>query len=91
VVERSKLEELVRRLASRELPRSEAEVQADVRTLLLWGPLDLNEAGVVSVNLESLGGMRRRGEGSEAEPGFPLSGPAPLSGLYLMSGSDVLR
>lgn len=59
-MDRAKLMELVRRLADRAAPRSEAEVQSDVRSLLLWGPLDLEEANVIAVNLETPAGMRRR-------------------------------
>jgi len=59
-MDRPQLVALVRRLANRDAPRSEAEVQADVRALLLWGGLDLTEAGIHDVNLETPAGMRRR-------------------------------
>jgi len=59
-MDREALAALVRRLAGRDAPRSEAEVQADVRALLLWGGLDLTEAGIHDINLETPAGMRRR-------------------------------
>ena len=59
-MEQDALTALAKRLASRDAPRSEAEAQADVRTLLLWGGLDLTEAGIHDVNLETPAGMRRR-------------------------------
>ncbi len=59
-MDREALSALVKRLAYRDAPRSEAEVQADVRALLLWGGLDLTEAGIHDVNLETPAGMRRR-------------------------------
>jgi SAM-dependent methyltransferase len=40
------LVELVRRLADRRRPRSEADIQTDVRTLLLYGGLDLKDHAV---------------------------------------------
>lgn len=59
-MDREQLHELVTRLANREAPRSEADVQSDVRALLLWGGLDLTAAGVIAVDLETPAGMRRR-------------------------------
>lgn len=50
---------LVRRLADRTRPRTEADVQADVRELLLHGNLNLGEEAL-SVQLETQVGDRRR-------------------------------
>jgi len=52
--------EVLQRLANREVPRSEADVQADVRQLLLEAPLDLEEDDLRIVLLESPLGDRRR-------------------------------
>ena len=51
---------LVSRMADRDRARSGADVQSDVRHLLLSGGLDLQEAGVLSVNLETAAGGGRR-------------------------------
>ena len=51
---------LVLRLADRARGRAEAEVQSDVRQLLLSGGLDLQDAGVRSVTLEAPAGRGRR-------------------------------
>lgn len=64
---REELRELVRRLASRDPARSEATLQADVRQLLLTGPLGLAEDQVV--DLESQVGNRRR---IDVEVGFTI-------------------
>ena len=50
---------LVSRLANRDALRTEADVQADVRQLLLTAPLQLDE-GDLNVNLEAQVGDRRR-------------------------------
>jgi N-6 DNA Methylase len=54
------LQDLVARLASRDGKRSEATLQADVRTLLLTAPFDLDAGDLHEVNLESPVGDRRR-------------------------------
>lgn len=54
------LEDLVTRLADRDAARTEATVQADVRSLLLNAPLQLGEGDVKEVVLESPVGQRRR-------------------------------
>lgn len=51
------LTELVTRLAARGTGRTESDVQSDIRTLLLYGSLNLNDP---EVKLESPGGNRRR-------------------------------
>ncbi|MBM0256833.1 N-6 DNA methylase [Micromonospora sp. 4G55] len=51
------LVELVRRLADRRRPRSEADIQTDVRTLLLYGGLDLKD-GAVALESPVTGGRR---------------------------------
>ena len=50
----------MQRLAARDTARSEANVQSDVRSLLLYGGLDLDEGGIETVNLETQVGLRRR-------------------------------
>jgi hypothetical protein len=50
--------DLASRLVARDKPRSEANVQADVRSLLLLGALNLDDEQVV--NLETQAGQRRR-------------------------------
>lgn len=52
--------QLLKRLASRDRVRSEADVQADVRQLLLSAPLQLDERDLEIVLLESSLGDRRR-------------------------------
>ena len=52
--------EIVRRLIARDSPRTEAEVQADIRALLLSAPLQLDEGDLENVLLESPVGDRRR-------------------------------
>jgi hypothetical protein len=52
--------EIVRRLIARDGPRTEADVQADIRSLLLSAPLQLHEGDVENVLLESPVGDRRR-------------------------------
>ncbi|WKA29329.1 N-6 DNA methylase [Bradyrhizobium roseum] len=54
------LSDLLKRLANREAPRTEAEVQADVRGFLLEAPFQLEEGDVQNVLLESQLGDRRR-------------------------------
>lgn len=54
------LRDLLVRLADRNAKRSEATVQADVRTLLLEAPLQLSEDDLRDVHLESPAGERRR-------------------------------
>src|ERR1700719_929437 len=54
------INDLVKRLANREAPRTEAEVQADVRGFLLEAPFQLEEGDVQNVLLESQLGDRRR-------------------------------
>jgi len=60
VLNRDHLVELVARMARREATRSEADLQADVRTVLLYGGLNLEASGVQEVNLETPAGLRRR-------------------------------
>jgi SAM-dependent methyltransferase len=52
--------ELVQRLADRSPSRTEANVQSDVRTLLLYGGLDLDEPQVVDLEVQTGDGTRRR-------------------------------
>lgn len=52
--------ETIRRLIARDAPRTEAEVQADIRSLLLSAPLQLHEGDLEVVTLESQLGDRRR-------------------------------
>jgi hypothetical protein len=52
--------DLLTRLSDRDSKRSEATVQADVRTLLLTAPFQLSEGDIESVVLESPVGERRR-------------------------------
>ena len=52
--------QLLRRLVSRDSPRTEAEVQADIRSLLLSAELQLDEDDLEIVLLESPLGDRRR-------------------------------
>lgn len=52
--------EIIRRLINRDAPRTEAEVQADIRSLLLSAPLQLHEGDLENVLLESPLGDRRR-------------------------------
>src|SRR6476619_4502614 len=52
--------DLLTRLSDRDSKRSEATVQADVRTLLLIAPFQLSEGDIESVVLESPVGERRR-------------------------------
>ncbi len=54
------LVELVQRLGDRSRTRSEATVQADVRTLLLAAPLNLEDRHLEEIVLESPAGARRR-------------------------------
>jgi len=54
------LQDLIARIATRGPGRSEATLQADIRTLLLAAPLNLTEHGVEAINLESPAGERRR-------------------------------
>ena len=51
---------LVSRMADRSRARSEADVQSDVRQLLLTGGLDLEEANVEDVKMETAAGGGRR-------------------------------
>lgn len=53
------LDELVRRLAARDPGRAEANIQSDVRTLLLYGGLNLSEESVEVVLETAAGGGRR--------------------------------
>jgi SAM-dependent methyltransferase len=52
--------DLLSRLARRDAPRTEADVQADVRQLFLTAPFQLEEGDVENVYLESPLGDRRR-------------------------------
>lgn len=52
--------ETIRRLIARDAPRTEADVQADIRSLLLSAPLQLHEGDLEIVLLESPLGDRRR-------------------------------
>src|SRR6266540_5634380 len=52
--------ELLTRLARRDAPRTEADVQADVRQFILSAPFQLDEGDVENVYLESPLGDRRR-------------------------------
>jgi hypothetical protein len=52
--------ETIRRLIARDALRTEAEVQADIRSLLLSAPLQLHEGDLEVVTLESPLGDRRR-------------------------------
>jgi hypothetical protein len=54
------LEQLIARLANRDIPRTEAMVQADVRQLLLTADLNLSEGQLHDVVLEVQLGDRRR-------------------------------
>lgn len=63
------LRPLVRSIATRTPGRSEATLQADIRTLLLAAPLNLDEHGVVDINLETPAGQRRR---IDIEAGFAV-------------------
>lgn len=54
------LRDLLVRLADRDAKRSEATIQADVRTLLLEAPFQLSEDDLQEVHLESPAGERRR-------------------------------
>src|SRR4051812_48834182 len=54
------LRDLLSRIADRDAKRSEATVQADVRTLLLEAPFQLSEDDLREVHLESPAGERRR-------------------------------
>jgi hypothetical protein len=54
------LRDLLLRLADRDAKRSEATIQADVRTLLLEAPFQLSEDDLREVHLESPAGERRR-------------------------------
>jgi SAM-dependent methyltransferase len=63
------LRALVMRIATRTPGRSEATLQADIRTLLLAAPLSLAEHGVVDINLETPAGERRR---IDIEAGFAV-------------------
>ena len=51
------LRKLVATLATRDTPRSEAQVQADVRQLLLEAPLDLEARNLDDVVLEAHAGV----------------------------------
>ena len=54
------LEDLVARICRRDAPRSEAEVQADIRQLILAAPFELGEDDIDVVSLESpIAGGRR--------------------------------
>lgn len=52
--------EIIRRLIARDSPRTEADVQADIRSLLLSSPLQLHDGDVENVLLEAQVGDRRR-------------------------------
>ncbi|MFK4799185.1 N-6 DNA methylase [Streptomyces sp. MPA0124] len=56
------LPQLVSRIAARDSGRSEADLTSDIKTLLLYGGLNLSNANIedVSVRLESAASMRRR-------------------------------
>ena len=63
------LRALVKRIATRTPGRSEATLQADIRTLLFAAPLNLADYGVVDINLETPAGERRR---IDIEAGFAV-------------------
>ena len=63
------LRALVTSIATRTPGRSEATLQADIRTLLLAAPLNLSRHGVVDVILETPAGQRRR---IDIEAGFTV-------------------
>lgn len=65
------LNTLVRRIADRDAPRTEDDLQSDVRALLLWGGLNLDDGDLDVIKLESqLGdGTRRR---IDIEVGFAV-------------------
>jgi hypothetical protein len=63
------LEAHIAELATRDPGRAEATVQADIRTLLLTSPLNLEEHGVASIKLETQAGERRR---IDIEAGFTV-------------------
>jgi hypothetical protein len=52
--------ELLRGMARREVPRTEANVQSDLRTFLLAAPLELEEGDLVDIVLEQQAGGGRR-------------------------------
>lgn len=54
------IHELLKRLTNGDVPRTEVEVQADVRGFLLEAPFQLEEGDVQNVLLESQIGDRRR-------------------------------
>ena len=51
---------LLRGMANREVPRTEANIQSDLRTLLLAAPLELEEGDLVDIVLEQQAGGGRR-------------------------------
>jgi SAM-dependent methyltransferase len=57
LVVRREIEQLVGRLAARDVPRTEAEVQADLRSLLLTAPLNLDDPNV-RLEAPAGGGLR---------------------------------
>ncbi|MFL6239304.1 MAG: N-6 DNA methylase [Actinomycetes bacterium] len=63
------LDELARRLAIRRSSRSEATLQADIRTFLLYGGLNLHDAQVVDLEVPTRDGTRRR---IDIEVGFAV-------------------
>src|SRR5262245_52941827 len=63
------LRELIARLASRDASRAEATVQSDVRMLLLAAPLNLADAQVATVDLETQAGGGKR---IDVEAGFTV-------------------
>lgn len=67
----AQLNDLVARIANRDAPRTEADLQSDVKSLLLFGGLDLDEEDLQVLVLESpLGdGTRRR---IDVEVGFSV-------------------
>ena len=61
--------ELVERVARRSAARTEADVQSDVRTLLLYGGLELDAPQVVNLEVQTGDGTRRR---IDIEAGFTV-------------------
>jgi hypothetical protein len=54
------LDELVKKLADKSSKKAEANIQADIRQLLIQAPLDLEEEDLADITLESQVGNRRR-------------------------------
>ena len=54
------VDDLLAQIARRDTTRSEATLQADIRQLILTAPLSLSAEDVVTADLESPVGVRRR-------------------------------